>query len=104
VLNQSTTNTITPTQPFSSISAFSFLPTGQLQQIAGAPYTVGSGPVCMVEDPTNQYLYVSNYNDGTLTGKFINSSTGELSDLTHGSTFAATKQATCLTLSGNVNY
>ncbi len=103
VTNQSTTSTVTTT-PFSSVSAFTINPTNQeLQPIAGSPYTVGSGPVCMVEDPTNQYVYTSNYNDGTVTGKVINPTTGELSVLTKGSTFAATGQATCLTISGSVD-
>jgi hypothetical protein len=57
----------------------------------------------MVEDPTNQYVYTSNNIDGTVTGKQINSNTGELNDLQRGSTFPATGQATCLTVSGNVD-
>ncbi|MES2390130.1 MAG: beta-propeller fold lactonase family protein [Acidobacteriota bacterium] len=91
-------------QPASSISAFTVnLTNGQLQGITGAPYTVGSGPVCMVEDPTHQYIYVSNYNDGTVTGKLLDPTTGILSSLTRGSTFPAVGQASCLTLSGQVD-
>lgn len=67
------------------------------------PYAIGNGPVCIAEDPSNQYLYTSNSNDGTVTGKFINSATGELSDLSRGSTFQATGLATCLAISGNVD-
>ena len=33
--------------------------------------TVGSGPRCIVEDPSNQYVYTANFNDSTLTGKKI---------------------------------
>ena len=102
VLNQSTTNTTTTT-PYSSISAFTInSSTSQLVPIAGSPYPVGSNPVCMVEDPTNQYIYVSNRNDGTVTGKIINSTTGELSDLKRGSTFQASGLGACLALSGSV--
>ena len=57
----------------------------------------------MVEDPSNQYLYTSNMNDGTVTGKFINQNTGQLSDLQRGSSFPATGLATCLAVSGNVD-
>ena len=57
----------------------------------------------MVEDPTNQYVYTSNNIDGTVTGKLINQNTGQLSGLTHGSTFTAVGLATCLAVSGNVN-
>jgi 6-phosphogluconolactonase (cycloisomerase 2 family) len=101
VLNHSTTNTTTIN---STISAFS-LTTGKLQPVPDStnPYSVGSGPMCMVEDPTNQYLYTSNNVDGTVTGKLINTSTGQLSGLTHGSSFTAVGLATCLAVSGNVN-
>jgi hypothetical protein len=64
---------------------------------------VGNGPVCMVEDPSSQYVYTSNANDGSVTGKFINQNTGQLSNLSRGSTFPATGLATCLAVSGNVD-
>ena len=103
VLNQSSTST-TPGTSFSTISAFTINSTNQeLQPISGAPYTVGSGPVCMAEDPTNQYFYISNHNDGTLTGKFFNPSTGQLSQLSRGSTFNAVGEVSCLAISGSVN-
>jgi 6-phosphogluconolactonase (cycloisomerase 2 family) len=57
----------------------------------------------MVEDPSSQYVYVSNRNDGTVTGLEINSTTGELSDLTRGSTFPASGVGSCLAESGAVN-
>jgi DNA-binding beta-propeller fold protein YncE len=89
--------------PYSTISAWTInQANSQLQQITGAPYTVGSGPVCMVEDASNQYMYVSNYNDGTVTGKVIDPATGILSNLSRGATFPAVGQAKCLVLSGNV--
>jgi 6-phosphogluconolactonase (cycloisomerase 2 family) len=103
VLNGSPNNTL-PTTPNSNISAFSINSSNQeLQPITGAPYTVGSGPVCMVEDPTNQYVYISNHNDGTVTGKTFNSTTGELAQLSKGSTFAASGLAGCLAISGAID-
>jgi hypothetical protein len=57
----------------------------------------------MVEDPSNQYVYTSNYNDGSVTGLYINQNTGQLSDLARGSTFSASGLATCLAVSGNVD-
>jgi 6-phosphogluconolactonase (cycloisomerase 2 family) len=103
VLNGSPNDTL-PTTPNSNISAFSINSSNQeLQPITGAPYTVGSGPVCMVEDPTNQYVYISNHNDGTVTGKTFNSTTGELAQLSKGSTFAASGLAGCLAISGAID-
>jgi 6-phosphogluconolactonase (cycloisomerase 2 family) len=102
ILNQSTTNSTTPN---SSISAFKILSNGVLQFIPDAPlnpYPIGAGPVCMVEDPSNQYLYTSN-GDGTVTGKILDQNSGKLSNLSRGSTFTATGQTTCLAVSGNVD-
>jgi 6-phosphogluconolactonase (cycloisomerase 2 family) len=103
VLNHGGTNS---NNASSTISAYVIEATGQLQPISDAnnPYPVGNGPVCMVEDPSNQYVYTSNSNDGTVTGKYINQNTGQLSDLTRGSSFSAfAAQATCLAVSGNVD-
>ncbi len=103
VLNQSGTNSNVAN---STISAFTIdATTSKLSSVAGDPnnpYAVGSGPVCMGEDPSNQYVYTSNSVAGTVTGKIINTRTGQLSDLARGATFPATGQATCLAISGNV--
>jgi 6-phosphogluconolactonase (cycloisomerase 2 family) len=106
VLNQSTTNS--NAQAFSSISAFSIDPTtGVLQQLANTagknPYTVGAGPTCMVEDPSNQYVYTSDYVGNTVTGLQLYDPSGELQPLRRGKTFTVTGQPTCLAVSGNVN-
>jgi hypothetical protein len=108
VLNRSS---LDPTNKASSISAFSIDTTsGKLQFLgtggspfAGNPYPVGAGPVCMVEDPTNQWAYTSNNIDGTITGKRISSTSGELRELPRNSTFPTIGQPTCMALSPNVN-
>jgi 6-phosphogluconolactonase (cycloisomerase 2 family) len=106
VANNSTTST-QPTTPFSSLSALTINQTiQQLQPIIGSPYPVGSGPTCIVEDPSNQYIYTSNYNDGTVTGFQVNGGSGgsgELSQLTKGSKFTAVGKASCLAISGSVD-
>jgi len=88
-----------------SISAYVIQTTGALVPISDPqnPYPVGNGPVCMVEDPSNQYVYTSNHNDGSVTGKYINQNTGQLSDLSRGSVFPASGLATCLGVSGTVD-
>jgi len=107
VLNRSS---LDPQNKASSISAFTIdstsgkvfpLGTGG-SPAAGNPYAVGAGPTCMVEDPSNQYVYTSNNIDGTITGRRIDSNTGELRELTRGSSFPTVGQPTCLALSGNV--
>ena len=105
VLNQSTTDSNAAS--YSSISAFTIDSTGKLQPLAGSalgnnPYKVGAGPVCMVEDPTNKYVYTSNSVDGTVSGFQLDDRSGQLLNLTRGSTFTAVGQATCLAISPNV--
>ncbi len=102
VLNANGTN---GNQAANSISAFVIQTTGALTPISDPqnPYSVGNGPVCMVEDPSNQYVYTSNFNDGSVTGKFINQNTGQLSQLSRGSTFQASGLSSCLAVSGNVD-
>lgn len=100
VLNQGTTNVQNVS---SSISAYTIDSQGRLARLADTnnPYPVGSGPVCMVQDPSNQYVYTSNRNDSTVSGFIINQNTGQLSGLTRGSTFPTVGNPTCLTVSGN---
>jgi hypothetical protein len=89
----------------SSISAFTILSNGQLQAVGDPnnPYSVGSGPVCIAEDPTKQYIYTSNY-DGTVTGKLLSASKGQLSALTRGSSFPAVGLASCMVISPDTGY
>ncbi len=98
VLNQN--NTSTTTQK-SSIAAYTIQTNGNLtpQSDTLNPYSVGSGPVCMVEDPSHQWVYTSNQ-DGTVTGYHIDHSTGRLTVLQHGSSFQAQGRPACLLVSG----
>jgi 6-phosphogluconolactonase (cycloisomerase 2 family) len=103
VLNYGTANS---NNPQSSISAFVIESTGTLVPISDPnnPYAVGSGPNCMVEDPSSQYVYTSDYISGQVTGKYINQNTGQLSDLARGSVFSTgSLGSTCIAVSGNVD-
>ena len=103
VLNQSNSSTIGTAN--STITAYHINAQGQLQDNPDStsnPYAVGSGPVCIVEDPSNQYLYITNNTDSTITGKVFDPTRGFLSPLTRGSVFPVTMNPTCLAVSGNV--
>lgn len=64
------------------ISYFTINPTSKaLAEDAGSPIGTGSGPDCIVEDPSNQYIYTSDYNSGTVTGRLFDPHTGTLTDL-----------------------
>ena len=106
VLNQNSTS-LSPVAnlPQSTISAFNIDPTGKLTVLADStnnPYAVGSGPVCIVQDPTHQYLYISDNADSTITGKLFDQRFGILSNLSRGSVFTTTMKPTCLAVSGNL--
>lgn len=104
VLNQSSTAS-NQTNANSTISAFTINSLGQLQTLPDStnnPYAVGSGPVCIVQDPTNQYLYITNNTDSTITGKLLDQNRGYLSNLSRGSVFPTSMKPTCLATSGNL--
>jgi 6-phosphogluconolactonase (cycloisomerase 2 family) len=93
------------TAPSSSMTAFTIdSTTGRLTELTDDPYQTGADPVCAVEDPTNQYLYSVNHNDGTITGKLLNQNTGQLSPLNRTNTFTvngnASWQPTCVVDTG----
>ncbi len=49
---------------------------------ANSPYAgTVSGPVCLFEDPTNQYIYVAGSLDNSITGRRIDPNTGTLTPL-----------------------
>jgi 6-phosphogluconolactonase len=50
-------------------------------QISGSPFGSGAGPQCMLEDPSNQFIYTANFGDSTITGRVIDQNTGVLDDL-----------------------
>jgi 6-phosphogluconolactonase (cycloisomerase 2 family) len=56
----------------------------QLSEDSGSPYGTGGGPQCLVEDPSNQYIYTAN-TDSTVTGRLIDPNDGALRQLS-GST------------------
>ncbi len=103
VTNGSTTSTQT-TVPYSSLSGLTINSTNQeLQPLSTEPYPVGSGPTCIAEDPTNQYIYTSNNTAGTITGFQLNADSGELSNLVMGSTFTTVGKASCFAISGVID-
>jgi hypothetical protein len=69
----------------------------QPTEIAGTPigFGSGSGPQCLVEDPSNQFFYTANFNDSSVTGQTIDQNAGTLVPLSQ-----STKAPTEYTLTG----
>ena len=76
------TRAITPTTnnaqsgiaAFNVINPFNLTPIPNGGQAAGT----GAGPQCLVEDPSDQYVYTANFNDSTVTGNSIDQNAGNL--------------------------
>lgn len=87
--------------PISQITGWTIDPTnGTLQHIAGEPFGSGSGVNCIVQDPSNQYIYTSSFNDSQITGRILDPNTGNLTLLRRGSTFNSVGNPTWCSVSG----
>ncbi len=87
--------------PISQITAWTIDPTnGTLQHIAGEPFGSGSGVNCIVQDPSNQYIYTSSFNDSQITGRILDPNSGNLTLLRRGSTFNSVGNPTWCAVSG----
>jgi 6-phosphogluconolactonase (cycloisomerase 2 family) len=56
-------------------------PAFQLSFIQGEPFGSGSGPQCIVEDPSDQFIYEADEYDSTVTGRELEPNDGNLDDL-----------------------
>jgi 6-phosphogluconolactonase (cycloisomerase 2 family) len=87
--------------PVSQITGWTIDPTnGTLQHIAGEPFGSGSGVNCIVQDPSNQYIYTSSFNDSQITGRILDPNSGNLTLLRRGSTFNSVGNPTWCAVSG----
>jgi 6-phosphogluconolactonase len=55
--------------------------TKQLTEMSGSPFGSGAGPACLLEDPSDQFIYTANYNDSSVTGAVLDQNVGTLSAL-----------------------
>ena len=56
-------------------------PSYQLSFLSPSTYGSGAGPQCIVEDPSNQFIYEANFYDSTITGRAIDVNDGVLNPL-----------------------
>jgi 6-phosphogluconolactonase (cycloisomerase 2 family) len=76
-------NNVTGPNPESGIAAYHLttVPSWQLSFLADEPFPSGSGPQCIVEDPSDQFVYEANEYDSTVTGRLLDPNTGDLNPL-----------------------
>jgi 6-phosphogluconolactonase (cycloisomerase 2 family) len=91
----------------SGIAGYTLNGTQAPTALSGSPFGTGSGPQCLVEDPSNQFLYTANFNDSTITGTQIDARSGvlrSLSDATKApSSYTLTGQPTWCLVDGRTN-
>ena len=97
-------NSLNTTNAQSGIAGYVIDPsTRQLSFIAGEPFGTGSGPQCLVEDPSNQFIYTANFNDSTVTGQAIDQNAGVLHNLNTTSSYLLSGPATWCFMDGRTN-
>jgi len=78
--------------------------THQLSYIAGEPFGTGAGPQCLVEDPSNQFIYTANFDDSTVTGRVIDPNSGVLNNLRVANSYSLSGQPTWCLVDGRTSY
>ncbi len=95
-------NNTTGNNPESGIAGYSIFnsPSYELQFIPEQPFGSGSGPQCIVEDPSNQFVYEANEYDSTITGRTIDPNTGDLNTMRSTETYTLEGQPSWCLIDG----
>jgi 6-phosphogluconolactonase (cycloisomerase 2 family) len=102
VVNQGNNTNTTNSQ--SGIAGYVIDPsTHQLSFIAGEPFGTGAGPQCMVEDPSDQFVYEADFNDSSITGRVVDPNSGVLNNLRVSPNFALQGPAAWCLVDGRTN-
>ncbi|HEY1903097.1 MAG TPA: beta-propeller fold lactonase family protein [Terracidiphilus sp.] len=77
--------------------------THQLSFIPGEPYGTGAGPQCLVEDPSDQYVYSADFDDSGVTFRVVDPNDGALNNPRVTSTYALQGPATWCLVDGRTS-
>jgi 6-phosphogluconolactonase len=89
--------------PNSDISGYTIASNGVLANIAGAPFNTGSGPQCIFEDPSFQYIYTADFNSNQVTGMVLDPNSGVLTPLRNATSYATVGNPTWCVASGHTD-
>jgi len=78
-------------------------PAYQLSYIAGEPFGTGGGPQCLVEDPSDQFVYSADFNDSSISGRVVDPNSGVLNNLRVANTYALQGPATWCLIDGRTS-
>ncbi len=90
-------------QANSDISAFNIASNGVLSPLTGAPFPTGSGPQCIIEDPSNQYIFTADYDSNTVTGKVLDPNSGVLTPMRNQSSYPTVGNPTWCVADGHTD-
>lgn len=95
-------NNTAGTNANSGISAFSLYtsPTFKLVPMDPPTFGSGAGPQCIVEDPSNQYVFEANEYDSSVTGRTLDPVSGNLDGMRVTSTYSLKGPATWCFMDG----
>jgi lactonase family protein with 7-bladed beta-propeller len=77
--------------------------THQLSFIAGEPFGSGSGPQCLVEDPSDQFVYSADFVDSSVTGRVVDPNSGVLNNLRVTTSYSVQGPATWCLVDGRTS-
>jgi 6-phosphogluconolactonase (cycloisomerase 2 family) len=90
-------------QPNSDISAYTIASNGVLAKVAGSPFGTDAGPQCIIEDPSNQYIFTANYDASTVAGQVLDPRSGVLTKLRNQSSYPTVKNPTWCVADGHTD-
>jgi 6-phosphogluconolactonase (cycloisomerase 2 family) len=99
-------NNVIGNNPESGVAGYALFtsPSYELEFLPDEPFPSGSGPQCIVEDPSDQYIYEANLYDSTVTGRFLDPNTGNLNPMrSTAATYALQGPATWCLVDGRTN-
>lgn len=89
--------------PSSQITGYTIATNGVLANIAGAPFATGSSPQCILEDPSNQYIFTADGISNTVTGRVLDPNSGVLTNLRNKTSYATVGTPTWCVADGHTD-
>jgi 6-phosphogluconolactonase (cycloisomerase 2 family) len=79
------------------------VPTYQLSFIDGQPFGSGAGPQCLVEDPSDQFVYSADIDDSSISGRVVDPNSGVLNNLRVATSYPLQGPATWCLIDGRTS-
>jgi len=79
------------------------VPTYQLSFIDGQPFGTGAGPQCLVEDPSDQFIYSADIDDSSISGRVVDPNSGVLNNLRVATSYSLQGPATWCLIDGRTS-